>query len=111
LRIDAQRLVGNMPVNHHARLVIGLVPLRQQVLVPGGELFRVRGAPSGCFSPNGWLADGKGGIDNPADGLAQRIFGHKTMANILEISVTDAMITHAHTGQAGVSPQTIEAEQ
>ena len=51
LRVDAQRVSLNVPVDHDSPAAVARVPLSGEILVPSPEMLRVRGAGSGAGSP------------------------------------------------------------
>jgi len=68
LRVDANRLAFDMPVDHDAGPAVTGVPFRHQILIPGAELLRVRGAGRGAFSPELRLANLENGIGHRSSG-------------------------------------------
>jgi len=73
LRVDAQRLPLDMPINHDIPPAIAGVPLRHQVLVPRPELLAIGGARRGALTPDAGMAGAQRRVHDSGDGFAQGI--------------------------------------
>ena len=72
----------DMPVNAHHGSAIARPPFGHQVLIPGPEVARIRGAGGGAFSPNVRQARLQGMVDDLTDGVTQLILGDKAPPGI-----------------------------
>ena len=79
-----------MPIDHDAAATIVGVPFSHEVLVPGAELLRVRGAGRGSFAPDVNQPFAEDGVDDFADRGAELVFGDVTAADIEQVLIVGA---------------------
>ncbi len=84
LRVNAGRLLVDVPIDHDARPAIAYVPFGQQILVPGGELLGIRSARRRCLSPDVRQAGLQDRIDNGTDGRTQVLLGDVAATNVAQ---------------------------
>ena len=85
LGVDAAGLLLDVPVDHHARPAVADVPFGHQVLIPGAELLRVRGAGRGGFAPDvPCLEDGVGHL---GDGVRRCSLVDEASAHVEQVFV------------------------
>lgn len=91
-----------MPIDHDAATAIAGVPFGHEVLVPGSELLRVRGAGRRSIAPDVDLPFAKDGVDDLSGRGAELVFGDVTTAYIEEVLIVGAGLARAHALDAGV---------
>ena len=74
LAVDAELLLLDVPVDHHARAAVAVVPLGHQVGVPGAELLGIRRAGR-ALAPQQHVADLERLVDDLDDRAAQPVAG------------------------------------
>ena len=67
--MNGGRFAFDVPVDHHAAPAEAHVPLSNEVLIPGTELFRVRGAGRSPFTRDVRMSDTKYRIDHSPNGI------------------------------------------
>ena len=111
LGVDTGGLLVHMPVDHDPATVIADVPFGQEVLIPGTELLRVRGARRGAFTPDVWESHPKDGIDNLGNRVAQLVFLEIAAADIEQVVEALAVLTGADALESRVGAEAIEAQE
>jgi hypothetical protein len=94
----AQRILIDMPIDHHTAPAIADVPLRGEVLVPGSEVLGIRCAGCRAVTPDPWIAGMQCAVGDNGNGLSQRVNGNVSASDIGEI----------FGGRAGSEPGSVE---
>src|SRR5208282_4041840 len=76
LRMNAQRVPLDMPIDHDAAPAVAHVPLRRQVLIPGAEVLGIRCARRRSVAPDCWIAGAQGAVRDDCDSLAHGVDGY-----------------------------------
>src|SRR5208282_5021118 len=69
LRMNAQRVPLDMPIDHDAAPAVAHVPLRRQVLIPGADVLGIRCARRRSVAPDCWIAGAQGAVRDDCDSL------------------------------------------
>jgi hypothetical protein len=112
LRVDAQALLFDMPVDHDPAPAVADVPLRGKVLIPGAEVFGV-GGTSGCsIAPDRWVAGVQRAVGHGCNRVPEPVGRDIAAARVGQIPIArPAVARGVHAFQAGVGAEPVQAQQ
>jgi hypothetical protein len=111
LRMNAQRVALDMPIDHDATPAVAHMPLRGQVLVPGAEVLGIRCTRRRPVTPDGWIASTQRAVCDDGNGLAQGIDRDIPAPDIGEILGGRAGLETRHALKSGVRSEAVQAKQ
>ena len=111
LRVDAQGVSLDVPVDHDAAPAVAHMPLGGEILVPGAVVLRIGGASGGARSPNSGISGLKRAVGNGRDGSAQRIDADIAAPDIRQILRRHTRFQARHALQPGIGAEPVQAQE
>src|SRR5713101_1942013 len=100
-----------MPVDHDAWATIAHMPLREEVLVPGAEPFRVTRTRGRPFAPEGGIAHREDRVTDLRNGGAEGLRVNIAAPDIEQILVAIPPAAIAHPFETCVGPEPVQAQE
>src|SRR5215510_5082564 len=100
-----------MPVDHDPWAAIAHMPLRQEVLVPGAEPFRVTRARGRPLAPEGGIAYREDRVTDLRNGGAEGLLVYVAATDIEQILIAIHPTAITHPFEPRVRPQSVQTEE